>query len=124
MSLIKWQSTEFPEMILTEEHYQKLRSRIRYVESFRDELEKAELYLIRRPEKKPKKNWSRFIFNWLINADRYQQERVQKNYEQRSQQRYNAIANPVLDKMRLSKKVDEKYRCSKCGKQHSPQFQC
>jgi hypothetical protein len=123
---IKWQSQAYPKLILTEEDYGFLRMRLRYVESFRDEMEKAETWLFAHPDRHPKKDWRRFVLNWLRKANEIAYERVGANYERKSRERWKAetVIAPLTEKMQVNKPVVDPYHCQKCGKKHSPKFRC
>jgi len=123
---IKWQSQIFPEMVLTEEHYTLLRQRLRYINSFREELEGLELWLSDNPHRAPKKNWRTFITNCMKRADRLARGRVHQDYSAESRKRYNAMARGLHEKVRVNKTVNpnEKYRCTRCRRIHSPGAAC
>ncbi len=63
-----WRSKYFPELYLTKEHLEVLRYAYPQVEQFEPELRKAEAWLFVNPDRRPKKNWRRFINNWMRNA--------------------------------------------------------
>ncbi len=123
--MVKFQSKLFPDLVLTDEHYQLMRPRLRYIESFRDEMEKMELWLADHPQKRPKKNWRTFITNWMKNANRYADEHIHK--QPRFSKEAKAYIDPLVKSLAMSpvaRDPNEHYRCAKCNAIHHPGARC
>ena len=70
---IKWKSSLFPRLFLTEDHFQVMRRIYPYIDSFQREMERLEGWLYVNPQRVPKKNWKNQINNWMKTADKIAQ---------------------------------------------------
>lgn len=81
MSEIIWQSKRFPELVLTKEHLELLKENYPEVKHFQPEMKKMELWLHDHPNRRPQKNWKRFITNWIGNVKRFQENQLPQRKE-------------------------------------------
>lgn len=75
---VKWKSALFPQLVLTEEHYQVMRRIYPYIDSFQREMERLEGWLYVNPLKQPRRNWKNQINNWMKIADQIAQRERQR----------------------------------------------
>lgn len=92
-----WQSKFFPEMIFTSVMLEVFRSAYPRVKRFEPELKKAEAWLLANPERQPTSCFSKFINNWMKNADKYSEELVIYREPKKQIQRHNPTSpEPTL----------------------------
>lgn len=60
---VVWQSAVFANLVMNELMLKHLRSRYPIVKSWKRMMHDLESYLIRRPDKIPRKDWPKFVFN-------------------------------------------------------------
>jgi hypothetical protein len=76
---IIWQSKWFPKFILTQSHLEILRYAFPSIKHFEPQLKEAELWLFNNPERRPKKNWKRFLTNWVRNSVKFAAKEKERN---------------------------------------------
>jgi len=63
-----WQSKRFPDLKLTQEHFEFLKESFPEIKHFQPHFRDMEVWLDGRPDRQPKSHWRAFINNWMRKA--------------------------------------------------------
>jgi hypothetical protein len=83
-----WKSNYFDDMIFTDFMLKVFKRTYPKIIKFQPELEKAEAWLLANPERVPKKNFARFINNWMRIANERDPEAYKKNRAEFNEREY------------------------------------